>query len=59
MASLATIKELHKKVGLMPANTTSDKILRWYNATTKYIIREEEKISCKNQTLPKEACGKE
>lgn len=63
MASLAAIKELHRKVGLMPANTISDMMRKWYNATTKYIAREEKKLECpQNQPLPKrehEASGTE
>lgn len=46
MASLKTIKELHRKVGELPANKVSDTMRRWYNATTKYIQREERKLAC-------------
>ena len=48
MASLATIKELHRKVGIMSAETVSDTMRKWYDATTKYIARKENKLECQS-----------
>lgn len=44
MASIEKIKELHQKIGQMPTNTTSDAILKWYNATSRYIARKEKEL---------------
>jgi hypothetical protein len=62
MASLESIKKLHKNVGESPAHTISDTVKRWFAATTKYIAKMEQELSCSTQQHPKkelEASGTE
>lgn len=58
--TLEQIKVLHAKVGALPANKVSPVLLRWYNATTKSIARQERSLACqaKQEANPLvAACG--
>lgn len=55
--NLQQVKVLHAKVGALPANKVSPVMLRWYNATTKSIARQERSLACqaKQEANPKAA----
>ena len=54
MASLKSIKKLHKRLGEMDARFISPQLRKWYRATTTYIAREERRLACRNQAA---LCG--